>query len=238
MHRALFCCRGGIVGNTVKRWCLIVDGRYPSTQNMPRDLALFEKVKCGELGGCLRIYNWDMPAVTIGHHQQGFAPVDATLDIPIIRRPTGGGAVLHGDDITFSISAPIMGVLRPGILESYTVIARALEQAFRSCALRVAMQGTQTQSGYAAVCFDRAAEVEIVLEGRKLMGAAQLRQGKFLLQQGVIPLTIDQELHARVFGPQDHVPAGVTALKQDFDVNQFVLELKSAFAQILCVTWD
>lgn len=194
---------------------------------MARDLALFEEVRRGDMDGCLRIYNWDTPAVTVGYHQKAFALYDPSLDIPILRRPTGGGAVLHGDDITYCIAGPIAGAFAGGILDVYTATARIFARALQHCGLDVAMHGTDAR--YASVCFDRAATMELMLDGNKLMGAAQMRRGGFFLQQGVIPRTVDIGLYARVFGPQAGLPVGILQHRPAFSQDVFLEELCRAF---------
>lgn len=208
-------------------WRLILDGRFPARQNMARDLALFEEVQHGAMDGCLRVYNWDTPAVTVGYHQKTFRLYDPTLDIPILRRPTGGGAVLHVDDITYCIAGPIAGAFAGGILDVYTATARMFARALQHCGLEVSMHGADAR--YASVCFDRAATLELVLDGHKLMGAAQVRRGGFFLQQGVIPRTVDAELYARVFGPQAGLPVGILQHRTAFSQDAFLKELCRAF---------
>ena len=211
---------------TIKGWRLIVDGRRPSESNMARDLALFEEVARGELAGCLRIYNWQAPAVTLGCHQKKFRPHDPALDIPLLRRPTGGGAVLHVDDVTYSIVTPLKGLFASGIAVTYATIAAVFAQALRKCGLAVRMG--DSPPGFSEVCFARTAPVELRLEGVKLMGAAQLRRGGLLLQQGVIPRRVDPDLLARTFGPGLRA-AGILEFLPDFSVREFIGNLKTGF---------
>lgn len=219
----------------MQTWRLILDGRYPSRENMERDLALFEAVRNGTMDGCLRIYNWDTPAITVGYHQKGFLPHDPSVDLPILKRPTGGGAVLHGDDITYSISAPLRGDLIRGIQESYGLIAQAFAQALQYCGVPVSMEGTG--EGYDPVCFTRTAAVELKLIGTKLMGAAQARREGCLIQQGVLPLRTDGTLYARVFGPQSPPPAAILSHVEAFDLGAFVALLQANLSETLDICW-
>lgn len=216
-------------------WCLILDGRYPSRQNMERDLALLEEVRRGAVEGCLRIYNWNVPALTVGYHQKGFVPFDKTLDLPILKRPTGGGAVLHVDDITYSISAPLRGMPAQGILESYGLIAQSFARALQHCGVPVGMEGAD--QGYDPVCFARTATVELQLAGGKLMGAAQLRRDGCLFQQGVLPLQTDRTLYARAFGPQSPPPAAILTHVKAFDLDEFVAVLQEHLSESLDIGW-
>jgi len=209
-------------------WRLIVDGRCPSESNMPRDLALFEEVARGSLSGCLRIYNWQTPALTIGCHQKGFISHDPGLEIPVYKRPTGGGAVLHIDDITYSLITPLKGRFASGITETYAVIAGVFAQALKTSGLDVRMG--LSAPGFSEVCFARTAPVELRLDGVKLMGAAQLRRGGILLQQGVIPRRVDSDLLARTFGPGVRV-SGILDILPEFRVREFIANLKTGFQE-------
>jgi len=216
-------------------WHLIVDGRRPSENNMPRDLELFEEVARGAMGGCLRIYDWSTPAITVGRHQKGFVPSDPDLDIPVFKRPTGGGAVLHVDDITYSIITPLKGLFALGIVETYAVIAGVFARALKECGLNVRMG--LSAPGFAEVCFARTAPVELMLDGVKLMGAAQLRRRGLLLQQGVIPRRVDPELLARAFGP-DLPAGGLLESLPRFSVLDFIGRLKTGFTERIGLNFE
>ncbi len=219
----------------VHGWRLIVDGRRPSESNMPRDLELFEEVRRGTLGGCLRIYNWQTPAITIGCHQKGFHPFDASFDIPVHQRPTGGGAVLHVDDITNSIIAPLKGLCAAGITQTYAAIAVVFAQALRRCGLDVGVG--ESAPGFSEVCFARTAPVELRLDGVKIMGAAQLRRGGLLLQQGVIPLRVDSDLLVRAFG-HGLRSDGILDFLPRFSVREFIEYLKTGFAERIDLNFE
>jgi len=153
-------------------WQFIVEGKCPSRLNMERDLSLFETVRRGHAPGFFRLYNWDEPAVTIGHHQKQFTLFDKRLKLPIISRPTGGGAVLHWNDLTYSLGVPETGPFSLGINESYIRISRLFCSALQKCGLDVRMEGETSR--FSPVCFTRSAPVELVCSGRKIMGLALL----------------------------------------------------------------
>lgn len=219
----------------MQTWRLILDGRYPSRENMERDLSLFDAVRRGVMDGCLRIYNWDTPAITVGYHQRAFVPYDRTLNLPILKRPTGGGAVLHIDDVTYSICAPQKGALAGGIRESYGLITQSFARALRHCGVSVSMDGAD--EGYDPVCFARTAAVELRLAGAKLMGAAQARREGCLIQQGVLPLRSDSTLYTRVFGPQSPPPAAILAHVKRFDLDEFVAVLRADLSEVMDIAW-
>jgi lipoate-protein ligase A len=208
-------------------WHLLREGRCPSLQNMARDLELFKSVAAGVFPGVFRIYNWDRPAITSGHHQKGFAPHDPGLALPVVRRPTGGGAVLHLDDITFSISAPENGPFPGGVAGTCGAVSRIFAQAMRDCGLDVSIRGDST--AFSQVCFMRSSPVELCLDGRKVMGLALLRRTGCILVQGVIPLRADTALSRRVFGRAPDVQ-GLCDRDPSFDPDALIGRLLRAFS--------
>lgn len=179
-------------------WHLVLDGRCPSSENMERDLSLFRSVLDGSLPRAFRIYNWDEPALTIGRHQKGFAPRDPGLSLPILRRPTGGGAVLHLDDLTFSISARENGPFPRGITGACGHVSSIFARALKACGIEAKTRGEC--AAFSEVCFMRSSPVELCVQGKKVLGLAMLRRKGHLLVQGVVPLRVDPGLCARVFG--------------------------------------
>lgn len=201
-------------------WLFISDGRHPSEMNMERDKALFEKVIKREIPGALRFYDWDRTAVTTGFHQKEFRFYDADLEIPVLMRPTGGGAVLHSNDITFSVSAPMEGLFEGDVMQTYGTVAGIFLKAFRACGLEAEIR--TKKSGFSDVCFERTAQLELQYMGRKIMGAAQVRKRGFFLLQGVIPLSVDHGLYGRVFGPKARPPAGIYEMLPEFPAKSFI----------------
>jgi lipoate-protein ligase A len=199
---------------------------------MERDLELFEALRRGKITGALRIYNWAEPALTCGFHQKHFTVHDASLDIPVIQRPTGGGAVLHYDDITFSICSKATGALAGSIPACSEIISRVFKGAFHGCGIETEIKGGN--HAFSSICFARPAPAELVIGENKIMGLALAKKGGFFLMQGVIPLRIDKELSERVFGegPQqqrkgilDYIPHFSNKLFFDYLHKGFISEL-------------
>ena len=210
-------------------WRLVLDGRYDFRSNMERDSAMLESVAAGRRPGVLRIYNWSEPAVTVGFHQRSFSPVDPCLTIPVLERPTGGGAVLHGDDITFSLSAPEAGVFSRDVMESCRAVTEIFACALRRCGLDARMQGGNT--AFSRVCFQRSSPVELCVGDAKILGLAALRKKGFMLFQGVMPLTVDAGLSRRVFGDEaDPNLKGIRDYAPGFSEDAFLESLMDAFA--------
>jgi len=210
-------------------WRLVLDGRHDPRANMALDSAMFRSVASGCCPGVLRVYNWSEPAVTFGFHQRSFIPFDPGVDLPLLRRPTGGGAVLHGDDFTFSLSTPLAGVFARGVVESCRAVTKTFALALGRCGIEVEMRGDGTV--FSHVCFQRSSPVELCLDGAKILGLSALRTRNGMLLQGVLPLTVDVDLSRRVFGTEgdpglkgirDHIPG--------FNEAEFLVCLVDAFA--------
>ena len=210
-------------------WRFIVEGKCPSLSNMERDLSLFNTVRTGNAPGIFRLYDWDEPAVTIGHHQKRFSLFDKGLKLPIISRPTGGGAVLHENDITYSLCVPETGPFSRGINESYIRVSKMFFSALKECGVDIRMEGEHSR--FSRVCFARSAPVELVFQGRKIMGLALLRSEGHLLFQGVLPLHVDTRLAEMAFGPeQAENSRGILDMMPGFQMDLFIEYLVDAFA--------
>lgn len=215
-------------------WQLLHEGRCPARKNMSKDLELFEAVRVGTINGAFRIYNWKEPALTIGYHQKEFIPCDRSLSIPIIKRPTGGGAVLHKDDFTFSISSPLRGFFSDSLPDCSRIVGQAFASAFQCSGVRASLKGCD--HAFSEICFDRASPYELVVEENKIMGLALARMGGFILIQGVIPLQVDHVLYSKVFGiSRNKKPNGILEYYPGFSGGLFLDCLRNVFMSQLGV---
>lgn len=153
----------------------------------------------------LRLYAWDLPSVTLGAFQRA-SDVDmglcASKGIAVVRRPTGGRAILHtSDELTYSFSSQTAeGPFAAGLFESYALLGRAFSMAFEAAGLNVTnQQERRAIRSRSPLCFKSASYAETSVAGMKIIGSAQRRWSGGMLQQGSIPYTIDRELSDRVF---------------------------------------
>jgi lipoate-protein ligase A len=178
-------------------WRLIESGPSPGPWNLALDEAIFQAVRQGASPPTMRLYRWSAPALTIGYAQDRDRDVDCPAcrarGIEVLRRITGGRAVLHAAEVTYSVSAPAgLPGFGPGLAEAYRHIAAGLLAGLRllgldSAAATAAPPRSPGQRRDPA-CFATASRHEVVVGGRKLIGSAQRRAGGAFLQQGSILL--------------------------------------------------
>jgi lipoate-protein ligase A len=159
---------------------------------MAIDQTLLERASAGERW--LRLYGWAPACLSFGRHEPAARRYDAAriaaLGMDVVRRPTGGRAVWHAREVTYTVACP--GGLA-SLRESYLEIHGMIREALRSLGVpaEIAPPGGATRVD-AGACFARPVGGEIVVGGRKVVGSAQLRQGDALLQHGSILLGNDQ----------------------------------------------
>jgi lipoate-protein ligase A len=166
---------------------------------MSLDLALADSVRQGASGPVLRFYDWQRPTVSLGYNQKA-GEVDLEYcrlhGIDVVRRPTGGRAVFHNAEFTYSVIAPEdEPLLSGGVLEAYRSIGRALLEGLRVLGISAQMQRSETRGQSvrgSALCFAAAGRYEITVQGRKLLGSAQRRMEGVILQQGSLLLSQPQ----------------------------------------------
>lgn len=180
-------------------WRLILQPTpQPGPRNMATDEAILRAVAARQSPPTLRLYAWHPPAMTLGRGQS-FADADlATLradGVTLLRRATGGTAVFHADELTYSVAAPDTEPrLATDVVESYRGISRALIAALERIGLRYAdaTPHAENRSGpRSPVCFEVPSDYEITVDKRKLFGSAQMRIRGGILQHGTLPLTGD-----------------------------------------------
>ena len=174
-------------------WRFLNSGPADGATNMAVDEAIFEGVDGGSSPPTLRVYAWAPPTVSTGHSQK----VSTELDLEacrkrgfgVVRRPTGGRAVLHAGELTYSVvgrsgEPPLGG----SIAESYRAISSGLLLGLTELGVRAELAPAATASRgrgeVAPPCFVSAGRFEVVVAGRKLIGSAQRRAGRAVLQHG------------------------------------------------------
>lgn len=199
------------------RWRLIRDEPRDGATNM----AIDEVLASGCAQGCgfpsLRLYRWSVPTVSFGCNQRIQGQVDLTncaqLGIPVVRRPTGGRALLHHHELTYSVACPIPAGNR-GVLQDYQWISTCLLLALRKLGVAAALsRGDRTGDEAGGVCFNSSSRYELTVNGRKLIGSAQRRFKHTLLQQGSLLMDIDHAAWNALFPGARTLAVRATALR-------------------------
>jgi lipoate-protein ligase A len=179
-------------------WRLIVETRaYTGAWNMAVDESIMEAVAADRVPPTLRFYRWDPPCVSLGKRQPltGIAADNCRRDgVDVVRRPTGGLAILHTDELTYSLITRADDPRAAGaILDSYRQLSQGLVAGIGLLGVSVHMEPVSPggSHGSSAACFEAPSAYEITSGGRKLMGSAQTRPYGRLLQHGSLPLTGD-----------------------------------------------
>jgi len=170
------------------RWRLFLTEPATGPENMALDEALMTRARStGEW--VLRVYSWSSPTLSIGRHQTVRDAYDldslSAAGLTMVRRPTGGRAVLHDREVTYSVTGPVAeaGALR----ESYDRINRLLIDALQTFGIEVNVAGQRhATKPDLTPCFELPSPGELVAGGRKLAGSAQWRENGALLQHGSI----------------------------------------------------
>ncbi len=226
-------------------WRLIDSGPCGASFNMALDEALSISVRKGDSPPTLRFYCWSGPAVSLGAFQK-IGDIDADYcnshNIPIVRRPTGGRAILHGDEFTYSFSAMNTGPFSRGLMVSYKKIGLAFRRCFDLAGLACTMRDDR-ESGRELVksplCFASTSLGEITSGGMKIIGSAQKRWKEGFLQQGTIPFSTDHETLSAILRLNAVKPcnmnntafAGLRELLPVFDPEEFRGQLIRAFEE-------
>ena len=178
-------------------WRLLSTPPASGAWNMAVDEAILESIGRNASLPTLRLYAWTPACLSLGVAQP-FADVDmARLRArgwDVVRRITGGRAILHTDELTYSVIGPADNpVLVGSVLESYNRLAKALLHAVQELGMSVEMkEGKADESGKSnPVCFEVPSTYEITVDGKKLIGSAQARRKEGVLQHGSLPLVGD-----------------------------------------------
>lgn len=161
-------------------WRVILDNKNTAFHNMSVDEAIMRLLPENKMP-TVRLYAWNPCAVSIGYFQSMAEEVDVEacerLGVDVVRRVTGGGAVFHEHELTYSVVLPEKGVVSENILESYAKICNGVVLGLAEMGLNAEFVPLN----------------DIAVGGKKISGNAQTRRGGTILQHGTILLKVDVE---------------------------------------------
>ncbi len=231
-------------------WRLIDTGSCPGRDNMAIDEALFRCFDPAESTPVLRLYGWQPPALSLGRFQKAFDDLDLTRcdkdNLAVVRRITGGGAIYHADELTYSLVCSTSHIPPAStVKDSFRILTSFLLGFYRSLGLNpsyavdLATPGSRLGER-TPLCFAGKESYDIVVNGRKIGGNAQRRSRHLIFQHGSVPLN-DRLTDGLVYLKNSPELAGqaATSLSSQgvtFVENDLKQILKQQFEQNLGVT--
>ena len=215
---------------------------------MAIDEAILEAHRRQLVPPTLRVYRFSPPAITIGLNQKLPDHTIASINakgIDVVRRPTGGRAVLHLNDLTYSFigsDKSIGGILATSVTESYKQICAGLIDAFKVLGVESELGSAGSSYRHLQDCFMATTGSDLHHKGTKLIGSAQLRRGGAVLQHGSVPLDQDLKLMGEllgqpVVGQQRHVNLFAIAART-FGFDELEQAFVAGFSQSFGVQFD
>jgi lipoate-protein ligase A len=215
-------------------WRLLPFLNAAGAVHMAIDWWLFDQHCQGNQPSTLRFYTWSPVAISLGYHQRRYPPEWHHLTwqgqaVELVRRPTGGRAVLHQGNLTYAL---MTSGLKGNRMQAYEYLCQFLMEGWRSLGLPLHLG--QASRGYIhnPNCFGTATAADLVTsDGAKFIGSAQLWRGDTVLQHGSIQLNPDPDLFQQVFGTTISPPPLPTALRQHDALSLMMKTLQDAACQ-------
>lgn len=182
-----------------EQWGFIDTGYHSASVNMALDESLLNWHSEGKIPPTLRFYGWSKPSLSVGHFQNA----ERAIDFPnvqkhgceFVRRLTGGSAVLHDDELTYSIVVSENKEYIPNTIRSaYYLLSKGILKGYKNLGIQADYAIQEKSNGRTDVCFEKPAFYEMVVDGKKISGNAQTRKRGVLLQHGSIPMSMNKEM--------------------------------------------
>lgn len=203
-------------------WRLIPYRSYNAFQNMAVDEAIFRETLRNRKPPTLRFFGWRPAAVSIGYFQDAQNEIHTDgcrrAGVDLVRRITGGKAVYHQDEVTYSLAAGSAERRFPDdIVRTYEIISSCLARGLSELGVRANLAETGRKAGRAPCCFSEPAGRELLVDGRKICGSAQIRSHGGFLQHGSLLMTFDPAQTAALIHsaePPDELRSRVVGLNE------------------------
>jgi lipoate-protein ligase A len=222
---------------------VLQDPPLSGCENMARDAALLEVAEVPTL----RFFLWERPTLSLGRHQ-GVEDLDIScieaMGLAVVRRPTGGRAILHEDEVTFSFFLP-RGERGYSHRFLYELVRRVLIASFEDADIHPDEVFSSQPFLASPACFALSLPHEITVSGKKVAGVAQARGQRGNLFEGSIPLTLDRWRFARCFREKEKVYAellegalGLCEIRGDLSRESLVARMVGRFGELFeGVSW-
>ncbi len=225
----------------METWRLLVNPPQAAAWNMAVDQAIAEAVQDGDAPPTLRFYTWWPRALSLGYHQPVQLvdrPLALRLGIDVVRRLTGGGALLHSDELTYAMAIPRQHILaRGGVRASYAALTQGLDAGLEALGLTLRSSAADGATGESlpGLCFSSPSTHEIWIGGRKMVASAQGRVHGGVLQHGSLVMSHDLAIHRLTHTPAPTAPPpGLRdALSQPITIGALVQAMTQGLADRL-----
>ncbi|MBI2303788.1 MAG: lipoate--protein ligase family protein [Chloroflexi bacterium] len=239
------------------QWRLLDSGVASGPYNMAVDEAVMETHRRGLVSPTLRFYGWSPPCLSVGYFQSVTRDIllhrCQEAGVTLVRRPTGGRAVLHWGELTYSlVVAEDDPRLAGGVLAAYRRVSSAIAQGLSTLGVTPQLREPWHHRGPPArngACFHSTSVYELTVAGRKLVGSAQLRRDGVLLQHGsllwkdegqeilsLLRFTSEEERHAAASHFQEQVVSLRQLLGEGVDWESIVRSLRQGFQEVLGIS--
>lgn len=228
-------------------WRFIDSGLAPGASQMALDEALLLACR-PDSSPILRVFSFQPSSLSLGRFQPARGQIDSAAcrqaGVDVVRRPTGGRAVLHTADLCYAVVAPVSDPLAGGaIRDSYCNIAAALSAALARVGLppeacNADILNTPADRTDSAACFATTMDFEAFSGGAKLIGSAQVRRGNALLQQGSVRLETSVALESLLLGESAGLPTLSGILGRLLDYDEMAAALRESFIETFTVDLD
>lgn len=182
----------------MEKWYFVDSGHCTPAINMALDEAFMKWHRQGDIPPVLRFYGWQPAGLSVGYFQKVKGKIDLEgvqkHGYELVRRQTGGRAVLHDNELTYSVIVSEDHPDMPAsVKEAYLIISKGLLEGFTNLGIHAEFavpEGKLDVEG-SAVCFEEPSWYELIVEGKKAAGSAQTRKRGIILQHGSIPIDVD-----------------------------------------------
>ncbi len=232
-----------------ERWRFVESGAGPGAENMAVDEAMFEAHAAGGSFPTLRVYGWRPRAVSLGRFQRAESSVDLEtcrrLGVDVVRRPTGGRAILHTEEeVTFSVVVSAERLGTTGVMDSYRALAGGIIAGLRRLGVEarlVERSGAGPGGPQDPACFAVKARCDLVVGSSKLVGSAQVQRDGVVLQQNSLPLRVDVGDWEEVFRRGRRAPEATglwDAAGREVSYREAAEALREGFAEAFGVEFE
>jgi lipoate-protein ligase A len=211
---------------------LIDDGPEMGALNMAIDEMLLKRASVSQIP-TLRFYSWKQPTVSLGYFQpcEQRKQHGPSASLPLVRRTTGGGAIVHDRELTYSLVIPIEDRMKDQHRDHYMAVHQSVIATLAEFGIQAALsEGEKARQDDPFLCFERRAEGDVMVAGYKVLGSAQRRHASALLQHG--SLLLKTSTHA------PSLPGIEDLASQPLEMEDLVERLQQGIQRALNVAWE